>query len=281
MSKTHAVTSTLITVAVAAAVGAAAGAHGADVDARLRADLERVAQRRIFFGHQSVGENLLDGVKQLATTAGVPVRVAEVKTANGVGPATLGHAFVAENRKPLQKLQAFEQAMGQQPTGLDVAFVKFCYLDIIAETDAKALFTRYRATVDGLRAKNLGTTFVHVTSPLTQVEGGFKAFVKRLLGRAPYGAIENARREEYNALLRQAYWGREPIFDLAHVESTAPDGTAVTTEWKGSVAPALTPAFTDDGHHLNAAVKLRAARELVSVLAAVPDRPVAAGGPAR
>ena len=86
-------------------------------------------------------------------------------TANGVGPATLGHLFVAENGKPLEKLQAFEQAMGQQPTGLDVAFVKLCYLDITVETDAKALFTRYRATVDGLRAKNPGTTFVHVTSP--------------------------------------------------------------------------------------------------------------------
>ncbi len=277
MSITHAVMSALITLA---AIGAAAGAYGADMDARLRADLERVAQLRIFFGHQSVGANLLDGVKQLAMTAGVPLRFVEVKAANEVTTATFGHAFVGENRKPLQKLQAFEQAMGQQPAGLDVAFVKFCYLDIDGDTDVKVLFTRYRATVDGIRARNPGTTFVHVTAPLTEAQRGIKAFVKQLLGRAPYGVIENARREEYNALLRQAYLGREPIFDLARIESTTPDGKMVTSEWKGIVAPALAPAFTDDGHHLNAAGKLRAGRELVSVMAAVPAR-AAASGPAR
>lgn len=60
-----------------------------------------------------------------------------------------------------------------------------------------------------------------------QVQTGWKALVKRLLGRAPYGTVENVRREEYSRLLRQAYAGREPVFDLARVESTAPDGRAV------------------------------------------------------
>jgi hypothetical protein len=56
------------------------------------------------------------------------------------------------------------------------------------------------------------------------------------------------------------------------MESTAPDGTPVTVEWNGSVAPAMAPAFTNDGSHLNEAGKLRAARELVSLLAAAPAR---------
>jgi hypothetical protein len=155
---------------------------------------------------------------------------------------------------------------------LDIALVKFCYVDFDAHTDAKALFAHYRATIDDLRARNPGTTFVHVTAPLTTMEGGPKALLKRLLGRAPYGIVENLRREEYNALLRQAYRGREPIFDLAQVESTSKDGSAVTVEWNGRVAPVMAAAFTDDGGHLNAEGRVRAARELVSVLAAVPDR---------
>jgi len=279
MSRTQAVTSTIL--AVATAVGTAANVRAAGFDAGLRAELERVAQRSIFFGHQSVGNNVLDGVKQLATMAGVPVRIAETKTASAVGPATLGHAWVGENRYPLRKLQDFEQAFGQQPAGVEIALVKFCYTDITSETDPKALFAQYRATVESLRRKNPGMTFVHVTAPLTHVQGGPKAFVKRLLGRAPYGTIENARREEYNALLRQAYQGRDPIFDLARVESTASDGTVVTAEWNGSVAPALLLAYTDDGHHLNAAGRLRAARELISVLAAVPARAKVAGRSSR
>ena len=271
-------TSALLALVVATASSTTVAA--AEVDASLRTQLERIAQRRIFFGHQSVGVNLLDGIKQLATSVGVPIRVIEVPTASGVPQATIGHTFVARNRDPLQKLQSFEHAFGQQPTGLDIALMKFCYVDITADTDAKALFARYRATIDDLRAKNPGTTFVHVTAPLTNVQSGLKESLKKLIGRAPYGTIENIRREEYNALLRHAYQGREPVFDLARAESIAPDGTAATVEWQGSIAPVMAPAYTDDGGHLNAAGKLRAARELISVLAAIPGRMVS-GGPVR
>ena len=244
-----------IRILTSAALLFAAGAAAA-ADAGLRAELERVAQRRIFFGHQSVGVNLLDGMAQLAANEGVPLSV--------------GDAFIAENGDPLRKLRSFEEAMAQRPAPVEVALMKFCYVDFTPETDAKALFARYRATLDRLRSKYPGTTFVHVTAPLADVQGGAKGLLKRLLGRAPYGAVENLRREQYNALLRAAYRGREPIFDLARVESIAPDGRAVTAQWNGSVVPVLAPAFTDDGGHLNAPGRLRAARELVSVLAGLP-----------
>jgi len=266
----HTVASTLLAVV---AIGAATAAFAAEVDSTLRADLQRIAQRKIYFGHQSVGRNLLDGIGQLSAMAGVPVRLVETPTAGGIGPGTFGHVAVDKNGDPFQKLKSFDQAMGQKSTGLDIALVKFCYVDFTPNTDAKALFARYRATIDGLRARNPGTTFVHVTAPLTIVQDGFKDSVKRLLGRAPYGSIENIRRDEYNTLLRQTYMGHEPLFDLARVESTAPDGTSVMGEWKGIVAPAMAPTYTDDGGHLNAVGKLRAARELISVLAAIPDRP--------
>jgi len=266
------VTSTLLAVV---ALGATAVAHSAADDANLRADLERIAQQRIFFGHQSVGVNLLEGIKQLSTVAGVPVRIVEVKTASDVKQAMIGQTFIAENGKPLQKLKSFEEDMGSKQAGLDIALMKFCFVDFTAETDAKALFASYRATIEGLRARNPGTTFVHVTAPLTSEQGGPKEFLKRILGRG--GSAVNVRREEYNSLLRKTYQGREPIFDLARVESTAPDGTAVTVKSNGIVAPAMAPVYTDDGGHLNSVGKLRAARELVSVLAAIPVRPAPQG----
>ncbi|TXT27352.1 MAG: hypothetical protein FD134_103 [Gallionellaceae bacterium] len=270
MFGTKFMTNTLLVLT--AAIGST-NVQAADADANLRAELDRVAQRRIYFGHQSVGSNLLDGVKQLAEKAGVSIRVTEAPTAGEVPPATFGHTAVAKNGDPLLKLQSFEQAMGQQPAGLDIALVKFCYVDISADTDAKALFARYRATMDALHAKHPGTTLMHVTAPLTIAQGGLKAGLKKLLGRVPYGVAENRRREEFNALMRQAYQGKEPIFDLARIESTAPDGTTVTVDWEGTASPAMAAAYTDDGGHLNTAGKLRAARELVSALAAIPARP--------
>lgn len=277
MPRIRIVTGALLALATAA-MGVVSTAHAANVDASLRADLERIAQRRIFFGHQSVGVNLLEGIQQLSTMAGVPVHIIEVKTASDVKQAMIGQTFIAENGKPLQKLKSFEEDMGSKPTGLDIALMKFCFVDITAETDAKALFASYRTTIEELKARNPGTTFVHVTAPLTSEQDGPKAFLKRLLGRG--GSAVNVRREEYNSLLRKTYQGREPIFDLARVESTAPDGTAVTVEWNGIVAPAMASVYTDDGGHLNSIGKLRAARELISALAAIPVRS-ASRGPAR
>jgi hypothetical protein len=248
----------------------ATAAHA--MDATMRADLEALSHERIYFAHQSVGANILAGVAELAREAGVPFRIVEAPNAAAVAPGTFGHFFVPENGAPLRKLANFKTALGSR-SGIDIALIKFCYVDIDANTDAAALFARYQATIAELRAANPHTTFVHVTLPLTTVQTGPKALVKRLLGRAPYGTIENVRREQYNALLRRTYAGREPVFDIARLESTAPDGSRVTVTWDGVVAPAMSPAYTTDGGHLNESGRLRVARELVRVLTAA-SRPL-------
>lgn len=257
-------------IVTASALNAGVVAHAEVNDAKLHADLVRVAQQRIFFGHQSVGENLLEGIKKLSISAAVPVKIVEVVTAGDVKQPMIGQTFIPENGKPLMKLNSFEQDMGSKPTGLDIAMMKFCFVDITADTDVKDLFSKYRKTIEDLQAKNPGTTFVHITAPLTSEKSGFKEFLKRVIGRG--GSAVNVRREEYNSILRKTYAGREPIFDLARVESTSPSGTEVTVKLNGTVAPAMDPEYTDDGGHLNNLGKLRAARELISVLASVPTR---------
>lgn len=258
----------LAAVALSAGV-AAPGGTGAGT----RQELEAVARRAILFGHQSVGMNLLDGLQKLAAREGVSLRVVDVSAAPAAAPSTISHLFVDENGDPLGKLQSFARAMGVLPTSSpDIALVKFCYVDFRPDTDAGALFARYQATVSDLLARHPSTRFVHVTAPLSTVQSGPKAWAKRLLGKTPYGLAENARREDFNALLRQAYAGREPLFDLALVESTLPDGSRTTVSWNGRSLPILAAPYTDDGGHLNEEGRLRAARELVAVLAAVPSR---------
>jgi hypothetical protein len=271
MPSTHAIVEALAGLTLIAAVGTSAPARGAE-DPRLRADLVELSHRSVFFGHQSVGRNLLDGVKVLAERSGVPVRIVETASIAGVPPGTFAHGAMPENGNPLLKLQSFEKALAASAAdGVDIALVKFCYVDIEAGTDVPALFAAYQSTLASLKARYPRTTFVHVTSPLTTVQGGIKAFVKRLLGRPPAGVAENARREEFNALLRQATRGKEPLFDLALAESTRPDGRPETFEWNGRPVPALVPAYTSDGGHLDGEGRLRAARLLISVLASAPS----------
>jgi hypothetical protein len=245
-------------------------------DEKLRSDLGRISHQRIFFGHQSVGVNLLDGIKQLSLVAAVPVRITEVTSADAVQPNTFGHTFVAENGNPSKKLKSFELAMNQSNSRIDVAFVKYCFVDINQATDVKILFDDYRNTIDRLQQKNPHTVFIHVTAPLTTLQTGLKSRAKQIFGVARGGTIENIRREEYNTLLRQTYQGRAPIFDLARIESTALNGRPESEKWDGHTVPTMSPEYTDDGGHLNATGRIRAARELVSILAAIPDRSVVA-----
>lgn len=261
------------------AVGAtAAGASAAD--ARLRADLEVVARRTILFGHQSVGTDILGGLRDLSGEEGIPLRIAEVTSAAGVAPGTCAHVFVADNGNPALKLESFERALGAGPAPVDVALIKFCFVDVTEATDPRALFDRYQAAVKALQARHPRTVFVHATVPLTVVPTGPKAFVKRLLGRER-SEHQNARREAYNALVRGAYQGKEPLLDVARIESTRPDGTDETYPVDGRPVPALVPAYTHDGGHLNATGRRRVARELVRVVAALPPRDAAQVGAPR
>ena len=80
----------------------AAGPHLA----ALEADLMRVADLSIYFGHQSVGRDLLDGVSELASPfPKIPLRIVEVGAS--LARHTFGHAYVGENGRPESKLAAF------------------------------------------------------------------------------------------------------------------------------------------------------------------------------
>jgi hypothetical protein len=260
----------LAAVAVLASAGTARAA-----DPQLRAELDAASRRTVLFGHQSVGNDILAGLRDLADQEGVPLRIAEVTTVQGLAPATWAHVLVAENGNPVRKLQSFGRALGDGQAPVDVALVKFCYVDLLAGGDAKALFQRYQEELRALQARHPRTTFVRATVPLTAIPTGPKAFVKRMLGR-DRNREDDARREEFNALVRTSWQGPEPLFDLARFESTRPDGRAETCEVGGRQVPALVPAYTHDGGHLNEVGRRRVARELVRLLAALPRREVAA-----
>jgi hypothetical protein len=238
------------------------------VEERTRTDFDGVVRRRIFFAHQSVGMNLLDGVKELARREGADFSVIETTDPSALAPSTLAHSFVADNGDPERKLASFEQALDSGIGDVaDVALFKFCYVDFGSATDSAALFAKYQDMLARQRARHPRLTFVHVTVPLTTVQGGWRALVKRALGRRPAGPAENAKREEYSDLVRRTYTGKEPVFDLARFEATAPDGTIAAVSHGARAVPLLVADYTDDGGHLNRNARLRLAREMLLVLA--------------
>lgn len=237
----------------------------------LQEDLELLARSRVFFGHHSVGVNILDGVKRLAENTGVALRVEEVKP--GAIPASgpgLFHGRVGENHDPDGKIAAFSAAMGETgESRYDLAMLKFCYVDLndnSREQKADELFQRYLDGMDGIRAAHPELVLLNSTMPLYAEPPGKKTRLKRLLGMAVDTDEHNVRRNEYNRLVREHFSTAE-LFDVARLEATAPDGSIVTFSSSGQPMEMLAQEFTDDGGHLNDSGQDQVAAEFVHRLA--------------
>jgi hypothetical protein len=186
------------------------------------------------------------------------------------------HAVLGEEGRPEARLEHFVRLMDGGLAGrVDVALFHFGPADFAPGVDGAALFARYQAALAGLRARHPRTRFVHVTAPLTCVQGGARGFVRHLLDRPAAGEEENVRREGFNARLREAYGaggtGGEPLFDLAALQA-APPGAPPTTflMHPGRTFLALAPALSSDGTHLNAEGRRHVASHLVALLASLP-----------
>lgn len=240
------------------------------VDEKLSADLRELSGRRVFFGHQSVGESLVKGLQELSAAAQQTLTISR-GGGSDLPQGHFRHQKIGENRKPLLKLSAFESALGEH-TAVEVALLKFCYVDVERDTDVPELFAAYEGTMERLQAKHPHTTFVRATVPLRAFQRGTMARVKSLLGRDT-GEGANEARDRFNALVRAAAARTNaPLFDIARLESIRPDGSTEHAEWNLKSVPGLVPSYTDDGGHLNVAGRQRAARELAAVLAAAPLR---------
>ena len=212
----------------------------------------RLSSMKVFFGHQSVGANILQGVEELAAEDGAPrLRVVRSRSPQSMEGPGIVETPIGTNGDPSSKARDFSAAMEQGVGGAGaIAMYKYCYLDFTPSTDVRAVFAEHRAVVERVRAAHPGIAIVHVTAPLTTSESPARALVKRLLGK-PGVLAANARRNEFNALVRETYGSREPVFDLGAIESTRPDGSRSYETRGRDTVYTLAAEYTDDGGHLN------------------------------
>ena len=215
-------------------------------------DLAKVSRTKVFFGHMSVGMNVLDGVPGVCTAHGMAAPPIEQRgTRPDENGGFVSHAFIGENEKPMVKIQDFDAKMrsgiGQQ---VDVAMMKLCYVDVTSDVDVEALFAMYCDIIAALERDFPKVAFVHVTVPLTTEQGQLSKLKARLTGSSRYGPAENASRERLNALIRREYAGGH-LFDLAAVESTAPNGSRAVGTYRGQQYYRLYDGYASDYGHLN------------------------------
>ncbi len=214
-----------------------------------------LSQKKIFFARMSVGSNILDGV-QTALQKHPEISLNPVKTADPAkmhSPA-LYHTELGHNAEPFLKIESFRSLMSRiLPASPDIVLMKFCYVDVLSDTDTDAVFKAYQEAISQLKTQMPNTLFLHCTTPLESpqlsVKRKCKEIIKNWLGR-PTRMDNNYKRMWFNEMLRSA-WPAEQIFDIAQIESTTPEGFLCCKLRRGEKIPFLCSSYTSDGGHLN------------------------------
>lgn len=230
--------------------------------------IQALLSKKIFFGHMSVGYNILQGMEDIITA---DARLADFKrldissTINSASAPGFYHAKIGKNGLPKTKCDAFLDFLRNNRAGehFDIAFFKFCYVDIERDYDINNLFDYYVKTIDQVKQEFPKLKIIHVTIPVTAHQWGIKGMAKNLL----MGDMENVKRNQFNDKLKNAYQHIDPIFDLAQIESTLLDGTRSSFIHKNQIYYSLARHYTSDGGHLNESGSYYAAKELLAILA--------------
>jgi hypothetical protein len=231
---------------------------------------KQLASKKIYFGHQSVGFNIIEGMQDLIKEHGqINLHITRTtSTEFALRTPVFAHSEIGRNGNPHSKVEEFVRIIeARGDAEVDLAFFKFCYADFDHATDVNGVFEYYRTTMSRLKRLHPSTTFVYVTVPLVSMNEGFKDWAKRILGRSIKDPYANVKRNQFNDLLRTELGGKELIFDLAGIESTFLDGRRASFTNAGKTYDALVPDYTNDGGHLNEAGRRIVAEQFLVFLA--------------
>ena len=228
-----------------------------------------VANTRIYFAHQSVGTNVVAGLERIAReqpASGVRTVLTRDPSLLTAAPAFV-HFLAGKNGDPDSKNADFIRLLDSRPApDRAIAMLKYCYIDAETAQTAEQIFASYQRTIATIRERHPDVRIVHSTMPLTTVQVGARATIKRMIGRIEDNRAVAAKRHRYNELLRAAYLTREPVFDIADLESRRSDGTRSFFVANGDTIPTLAREWTWDGGHLNDRGQRLAAERLLTVL---------------
>lgn len=201
--------------------------------------LDRARNLNVLFGHNSLGNNVMEAVFELSRNQ--PDRY-DVQIAHYGNPAWLAdhHGVVdfqvGRNGNPEAKFSDFADRMNSiNGRNVNVAIMKLCFVDIAPQTDAGQVWSEYRSTMEGLERRYSSVYFVWCTCPLMSNQN-------------------NQKREEFNASVR-AYCGQngQALFDIADIESHDPQGG----ESRNQFGPNLYPQYSQDGGHPNSTLGMQ------------------------
>ena len=176
---------------------------------------KKLSQKTIYFGHQSVGNNIIDGVNKIMENNDV-IKL-NIKNTNDVQTSDVpvfAHSDIGKNDDIDSKLNDFSKNIRKGfGDKADIAFLKLCFWDVRRKTDVNKVFNDYKKTMTSLKKEYPNTKFVHLTVPLMSRSNGFVAKIKRMI-KPDNDDLDNIKRNELNTLIINEYGNKEPVFDV-------------------------------------------------------------------
>jgi hypothetical protein len=228
-----------------------------------------LSKKKYYFGHQSVGNNLVAGIRDLmAEFPAIKINIVGIDDIQKKNDGFFAHSRIGKNSEPYSKIDEFVRILDNKlGARTDAAALKFCFVDIRSNSNIEELFLNYRETMQRLKLKYPQMTVIHFTEPLTINKKSLKTRIKLLMKKKEIWELDNnVRRNEYNSMLVNYYKGKEPIFDIALLESTFPDGSRSTFKRNKKSYYSLVPGYTKDGAHLNEIGRKKVAGEFLLLL---------------
>jgi hypothetical protein len=224
-----------------------------DASMDVGAMIDKISNYQIYFGHQSIGNNILSGISQWEQETGSSLNIIQTRDFENIKGESFVHYMVGNNGDPQSKISDFSSVMKSIPEEVKAySFFKLCYVDITEDSDVEGIFLSFKEEIVRLMEElPADVRLILFTVPVTGIQKGWKAFAKKILNRPPWGALQNVNRHRFNELLKEEFSGILPIFDLAGVETTLPDGTLQTFKYEGKEYPCMPDFYTSDLGHLN------------------------------
>jgi hypothetical protein len=223
-----------------------------NMDPEIYKKVKAISQKNIYFGHKSVGENIIAGLKKInSDMAQNELIIKELSDTFRLDGNYFVHSNIGQNGDPKGKFEEFESIINNMANKkLDIAMMKLCFVDITKNTNIDDVFNSYVSMIDILQNKYPHIKFIHFTVPLKSKPSFLNSIKEKIKGLNNYDQQDNLARNRYNGYIFSKY-SKDDIFDLAGAESTYPDGQRESTFVNGKLCFILIKDYTDDGGHLN------------------------------
>ncbi len=237
------------------------------MDENLLHKMKTISNVNIFFGHRSVGDNIIQGINELYSQNGInKLTIYRLENFNRSSDKYFVHSYIGSNGDPKSKIDDFSKYINQLASqNLDIAFMKLCFADIKSNTDVNDIFKYYVSTIDTLKSKYPNLIILHFTVPLTSKRTFLMSIKDLIKGRSDNSLLDNVMRNKYNQLILSKY-SSDKIFDIAKIESTYETGEREKEIYNGDPIYFLINDYSIDGGHLNEKGQSLIASKLISFI---------------